>query len=74
MKRIPFFTRKLGLGLLGAALIGSFALVVALSGPLAPIRVTTYRLTEGSLSPAIFGIGTVEARRSYLIGPTAAGR
>jgi len=28
----------------------------------------------GSLSPAIFGIGTVEARRSYLIGPTAAGR
>lgn len=74
MKRIPFFTRKLALGLLGAALIGSFALVVALSGPLAPIRVTTYRLTEGSLSPAIFGIGTVEARRSYLIGPTAAGR
>lgn len=74
MKRIPFFTRKLGLGLLGAALIGSFALVVALSGPLAPIRVTTYRLTAGSLSPAIFGIGTVEARRSYLIGPTAAGR
>jgi HlyD family secretion protein len=24
--------------------------------------------------PALFGIGTVEARRSYLVGPTAAGR
>jgi HlyD family secretion protein len=26
------------------------------------------------LSPSLFGIGTVEARRSYLIGPTVAGR
>ena len=26
------------------------------------------------MTPALFGIGTVEARRSYLIGPTAAGR
>jgi HlyD family secretion protein len=29
---------------------------------------------EGRLTPALFGIGTVEARRSYLIGPTVAGR
>ena len=29
---------------------------------------------EGQLTPALFGIGTVEARRSYLIGPTVAGR
>jgi len=32
------------------------------------------KATTGSFVPALFGIGTIEARRSYLIGPTAAGR
>ena len=32
------------------------------------------KVAEGSLSPALFGTGTVEARRAWLIGPTAAGR
>jgi HlyD family secretion protein len=41
---------------------------------LAPVRVTVVRASEGSFMPALFGIGTVEARRSYLVGPTAAGR
>ncbi|MBL0087403.1 MAG: efflux RND transporter periplasmic adaptor subunit [Ideonella sp.] len=44
------------------------------SGPLAPTRVTVVKATAGSFAPALFGIGTVEARRAYLIGPTAAGR
>jgi HlyD family secretion protein len=44
------------------------------AGPLAPVRVTVTQAAEGSLSPALFGIGTVEARRAYLIGPTVAGR
>lgn len=44
------------------------------SGPLAPTRVTVTQATVGGLSPSLFGIGTVEARRAYLIGPTAAGR
>ena len=44
------------------------------SGPLAPMRVTVHPAPRGSLAPALFGIGTVEARRTYLIGPTAAGR
>jgi HlyD family secretion protein len=48
--------------------------VVMRSGPLAPTRVTVVQATEGRLTPALFGIGTVEARRSYLIGPTVAGR
>ncbi len=74
MKPSPFFTRKTGLGLFAALLISGFGLVVARSGPLSPIQVTTHHVETGSLSPAIFGIGTVEARRSYLIGPTAAGR
>jgi HlyD family secretion protein len=36
--------------------------------------VTVTSVQEGKLSPAIFGIGTVEARRSWMVGPTVAGR
>jgi HlyD family secretion protein len=43
-------------------------------GPLAPVRVTVQTVASASVAPALFGIGTVEARRSYLIGPTAAAR
>jgi len=74
MKPRKFISRKLGLGLFAVLFIIGFGLVVARSGPLSPILVTTLRAEEGAVSPAIFGIGTVEARRSYLIGPTAAGR
>ncbi len=66
--------RRLGLGLLGVLLIGALAFVVMRSGPLAPTRVTVRKAETASLAPALFGIGTVEARRAYLIGPTAAGR
>jgi HlyD family secretion protein len=52
----------------------ALAFVVMRSGPLAPTRVTVVQAAEGQLTPALFGIGTVEARRSYLIGPTVAGR
>lgn len=74
MKPSQFISRKLGLGLFAAMLVIGFGVVIARSGPLSPIQVTTLRVESGSLSPAIFGIGAVEARRSYLIGPTAAGR
>lgn len=74
MKYALFMSRKLGLGLSAAMLVVGFGLVVARSGPLSAVQVTTQRVEVGVLSPAIFGIGTVEARRSYLIGPTAAGR
>jgi len=67
-------SRRLGLGLLGVLLIAALAYVVMRSGPLAPTRVTVTQARVGSLSPSLFGIGTVEARRAYLIGPTAAGR
>ncbi len=51
-----------------------FALVVLRSGPLAPVLVTVIPVETGSISPALFGIGTVEARRSHKIGPTATSR
>lgn len=55
-------------------LIGAFAWVALRSGPLAPIRVTEAAARRADLQPILFGIGVVEARRSYLVGPSGAGR
>lgn len=51
-----------------------FAWVAFRSGPLAPINVTVARVEERSVAPALFGIGTTEARYTQKVGPTAAGR
>jgi HlyD family secretion protein len=48
--------------------------VATQSGPLAPIRVTVTPAAQHDVAPALFGIGTVEARRAYAIGPIAPGR
>lgn len=74
MKISPIGSRRLLLIGIGALLAAAMAYVVVRSGPLAPTRVTVVQAAEGQLTPQLFGIGTVEARRSYLIGPTAAGR
>lgn len=74
MKLDSFFSRKFGLLAFAVILLVGFGFVVARSGPLAPTKVTITRVETGSLSSSLFGIGTVEARRSYFIGPTAAGR
>jgi HlyD family secretion protein len=66
--------RRLIMAAVALALIGGMAYVSLRTGPLAPIKVTVANPTEGTLSPAIFGIGTVEARRSWMVGPTVAGR
>jgi multidrug efflux pump subunit AcrA (membrane-fusion protein) len=52
----------------------AFAWVAFRSGPLAPIDVTVAQIEERKVAAAIFGIGTVEARYTQKIGPTAAGR
>lgn len=44
------------------------------SGPLAPVEVTVVEAQERAIRPALFGIGTVEARYTHRIGPTAPGR
>jgi HlyD family secretion protein len=74
MKISSNWWRRLGLSSLGVLLIVALGYVVMRSGPLAPTRVTVTQASVGPLSPSLFGIGTVEARRSYLIGPTVAGR
>lgn len=66
--------RRIALGLLALLVVVALALFMLRAGPLAPVRVTTVTAAEASFVPALFGIGTVEARRAYLIGPTTAGR
>lgn len=73
MKQNPLL-KRIGLGALTLAVVATLAYVALNAGPLAPTRVTVTKVKEDSLSPAIFGIGTVEARRSWMIGPTVAGR
>lgn len=55
-------------------LLALFAFVAVRSGPLAPVRVTETRVEARQISPSLFGVGTVEARATYKIGPTFAGR
>lgn len=52
----------------------TFVYVVLRSGPLAPVVVMTASVESRTISPALFGIGTVEARFFYKIGPTSVGR
>ena len=59
--------------LLGIVTTGVITLI-AVKGPMAPTTVQTVKLTVGDLKPALFGVGTVEARRSYTIGPTRTGK
>jgi HlyD family secretion protein len=56
----------------GAALLLGW--LVASQGPLAPAKVTVARVVQGPVVAETFGIGTVEARRSYSVGPTVASR
>lgn len=74
LKIFPALFKKVGLALLGLLLLAGFAWVVTRSGPLAPIKVTVVQIARADRAPTLFGIGTVEARRSYQIGPTVAGR
>ena len=67
-------SKVLTLALMAALLLVAIVFVIRRAGPLAPVRVTVVHATEGSMTPALFGVGTVEARRSFLIGPTSAGR
>jgi HlyD family secretion protein len=60
--------------LLAVAALGLVGYVLLKAGPLAPVQVSVTSVQQGSLQASIFGIGTVEARRSWLVGPTQAGR
>lgn len=55
-------------------LLAMFVYVAIRSGPLAPVPVTATTVENRPIMPALFGIGTVEARYTYRVGPTFAGR
>jgi RND family efflux transporter MFP subunit len=74
MKRLPLQRRTLALIAVIVPLLALFAYVVVRSGPLAPVPVTVVTVEARPIIPSIFGIGTVEARYTYKIGPTVAGR
>lgn len=73
-KNFPIRGRTLGLLLGLIPLVALFVFVVFRAGPLASTAVTVVGVEKKTISPAIFGVGTVEARRTYKIGPVAAGR
>lgn len=66
--------RTLVFGLVAVAFLAGFAWIVATQGPLAPVKVTLAQAREARIERSLFGIATVEARRSHAIGPTLAGR
>ena len=74
MIRLPIKSRTLAMIAIIAPLLILFIYVALRSGPLAPILVTVTTVENKAISPAIFGIGTLDARYTYKIGPTVAGR
>ncbi len=74
MKSIPFQKRTLALLAVLVPLLVLFVYVALRSGPLSPVSIVLATVESKTLSPALFGIGTVEARRTYKIGPIFAGR
>jgi len=74
MKGFPLKGRTLALAAVLLALLGLFAYVALRSGPLAPVAVTVATVESRSVAPGVFGIGTVESRYRYRVGPTVAGR
>lgn len=74
MKKLPLQGRTLALLAVIIPLLLLFIYVGLRSGPLAPVAVTVATVESRTVTPALFGIGTVEARYNYKIGPTFAGR
>ena len=74
MKKFPVQGRTLALLAIIIPLLVLFIYVGLRSGPLAPVAVTVAAVESREITPALFGIGTVDARYTYKIGPTFAGR
>lgn len=75
LSRLPRLQRRtLALFAVMAVLLALLFHVALRSGPLAPIAVTVATVESAAITPALYGIGTVEARYTYRIGPTLPGR
>lgn len=74
MKRLRLHGRTMALLAVVVPLLILLGYVALRSGPMAPVAVTVATVQSRSLAPALYGIGTVDARYTYKIGPTVAGR
>lgn len=74
MTLFPLHKRQILVVAVIAATVAVFGFVAFRMGPLAPTKVTVTRVKSESLTPSVFGVGSVEARQSWLLGPTVAGR
>ena len=74
MRGLPLQKSTLAILVVVIPLLALFVYVALRSGPLAPVPVVLATVESRAVSPALFGIGTVEARYTYKIGPTFAGR
>ena len=74
MKSLPLQGRTWALLGVIVPLLVLFIYVGLRSGPLAPVAVTVVDVESRAVAPALFGIGTVEARYTFKIGPTFTGR
>lgn len=74
MKRLPLQRQTLILLAVLVPLVLLFVWVTLRSGPLAPVPVTLATVGDTSIAPGVFGIGVVESRYTYKIGPTVPGR
>lgn len=67
-------TKHLLLVVMLCSLVGLFFFVALRSGPLAPIAVTLSTVESRSITPELTGIGNVQARYTYKIGPIINGK
>lgn len=72
--KLPIRARTLGLLLILVPLLVLFVWMVLRAGPLAPVPVTVATVQSRAIQPALFGIGTVQARYTYKLGPTLPAR
>jgi HlyD family secretion protein len=70
----PGIGRKATLIAAGMGVAVLLGWLVTSQGPLAPAKVTVAKVERGPLVSSTFGIGTIEARRGYALGPTIASR
>lgn len=66
--------RKLIYGSVALAAFAALAWLAYSRGPLAATEVSVAAAAKTDLQPTVFGVGSVEARLAYAIGPTQAGR
>lgn len=74
MKKLSINRRTMTLLMVLLPLLLAFAYVATSSGPLAPIPVTVVEVEEQKITPTLFGLGTVEVRYRYRLGPIMTGR